>query len=127
MKFIFFTAYLWILALFHIWEHRRFEADLRDYAAGKTDGDWRVCARSDSAVMLRRAFMIKTRNDVVRYAAPVVFLLVWLLLFHMWWLAFAYIAIMACKWFLGETWLENGGRRYRFRLFNRDIFRGQLD
>lgn len=126
MTFLLFTGFLWILAVFHVWEHRCYERDLRQYLSGRSDGDWRKCAGDEHHVMIRRAFRPAAGRDVLRYALPVLFLFVWLLVFRSWFPAGVYIAAMAIKWFAAQTWLDIAARRYEVRVFGRSLFSAPL-
>ena len=126
MKFIFFSGFLWIVAIFHLWDHRRFECDVASFMDGARDGDWRVIAEN-GAVVVKRAFKITTRADIVRYAGPVVFLFVWLLVFRYWTPAVIYMLAVFTKWFLAQTYIDATARRYTVSLFGRNLFTAKID
>lgn len=116
--------------MFHLWDHRRFEEDLRRLDAGQGSfaaGDWRPAAlpAGESGTALKRAFIIRGQADLARYAAPVVLFCLWLLLFRSWGLAGIYAAIIACKWFAVTTVLDNGGS-YRCYFAGKKFFTGRL-
>lgn len=130
MKFFLFTGLLWICAMFHLWEHRRFERDLRLLEAGEAmaAGDWRPVAlpKGAAGLALKRAFAIRDRMDIFRYAAPVLIFCLWLLLLRSWGLAFAYAAIVAVKWFCVTTVWERADAYYLY-ICGRRFFTGRLD
>ncbi len=127
MLFILFTVFLWALAGFHVWEHRRFEHDLRQYINGQRDGDWRICDENSTGFVLKRAFKITTRADVARYAMPVIFLFVWLVVFRNWWPVAFYLTIIIVKWFVAQTWVDVAARRYTLVLSGHRLLSGKID
>ncbi len=127
MLFILFTVFLWILAGFHLWEHRRYEHDLRQYIDGQRGGDWRVCGEGVMGVALKRAFRVATRADMLRYAMPVIFLFVWLVVFRSWWPVALYVTVIVVKWFVAQTWVDVAQRRYTLVLAGYRLLSGRLD
>lgn len=128
MKFIFFSGFLWLLAIFHLWDHRRFERDIRLYMNGQRDGDWRIVDGDDSSIFIvKRAFKISSRADIVRYATPVVFLFLWLVIFRFWSPACAYVLVIAIKWFVVETLIDTSARTYTLRLLGQSLFSARVD
>lgn len=123
MTFILFSIFVWVMAIFHVWDHRRFEHDVRDYIDGYRGGDWRVV----NTGVLKRAFRIPARADSLRYAMPVIFLFAWLAVFHYWAPAAIYVLVIAAKWFLAETHIDTQTRSYAVVMLGRRIFGGRLD
>lgn len=127
MKFIVFSVFVWALALFHMWDHRRFEDDLTARANGDMSRDWReVSPRQDDTLYLRRAFHVTTRSDGIRYGAPVGFFFFWLMVFHNWLPALGYIALIAGKWLCVTTAVHLPSMTYRVMLAGIVIFNGSL-
>lgn len=126
MKFIFFSGFIWIVAIFHMWDHRRYERDIARYMDGARDGDWRQVG-SDGDEIIKRAFKISTRADIARYAMPVVFFLVWLLVFRFWAPALIYAVIIFAKWFVAQTRVDIASRRYSVYLLGYRVFGARLD
>ena len=126
MKFIVFSVFIWLVAIFHLWDHRRYERDIARYMDGARDGDWRQVGQGDGDIV-KRAFKITTRADIVRYATPVVFLLIWLLLFRAWTPAILYVAAVFAKWFIAQTHIDTAGRRYSVYLLGYRMFGARLD
>lgn len=137
MIFLVFTALLWLIALFHIWDHRRFERDLSrltetvhlDTGGPRARSDWRpvpLPRGAESGVAFRRAFMIDTRYDALRYAVPVVFFVVLLLGLKAWFWAGFYLLAVVVKWFATTAVLHGAARRYDIYLLNKKIFSAAL-
>ena len=126
MKFIFFSGFLWMMAIFHLWDHRRYEQDIRRYMDGVRDGDWRLIATGAQDTVMR-AFKISGRSDVIRYAGPVVFVFIWLVVFRYWAPAIIYMMVIGTKWFLVQTHIDADQRRYTAALFGRRLFSATLD
>lgn len=131
MTFFLFTGLLWLTALFHVWDHRWFERDLRKMLHAPmpdpATGDWRLIGGRaiDMDLRLRRAFIIRNSADILRYAGPIVIFCLWLLLFRSWGLALSYGAIVVVKWFLVTTILRRDGS-YTLRLFGCAFLTAQL-
>ncbi len=127
MKFVLFSGFLWLVAIFHLWDHRRFERDVQRYMDGARGGDWREVTAGNGGVALKRAFKITDRGDLLRYTLPVVFLLVWLVVFRYWAPAVLYTAAVFLKWFVAQTRIDAATRQYAIFLLGRRIFGARLD
>jgi hypothetical protein len=128
VAFILLTTVLWILALFHIWDHRRYERDLGAYLQDG-GGDWRPVAPPAGArpgAALKRAFRIDTRADLWRYAGPVAIFAVILIGLRHWGLAAAYAGVVSVKWFALTTVTARETRRYAVYLAGRRVFESPL-
>lgn len=114
MVFVCFLLLLWGMALFYRAEHRAYIRELAALAPQlKAQGaavlagrDWRPVRQEGEVFVLKRAFQIKTRKDVLRYALPVLFFCAILFILREWSFAFFYAAIAAAKWFGTETRLR---------------------
>lgn len=127
MLFFVFAVTLWLAAMFHLWDHRRFEADLKIYRRQPDNpavADFRRVAVPPGG--LRRAFAIRGAQDVLRYGAPVGFFCLLLLWLQSWWIAGFYAAIVIVKWFALTTVLTGGGDSYRISLAGCEIFSASL-
>ncbi len=127
MIFIVFTIMLWLIALFHIWDHRRFEQDLAALAEGKRD--WRAVALPagvSTGEAYRRALMIHSRADFTRYAVPVLFFVVLLLGVKSPVAAALYLAVIVIKWFVSKVVLYRDEGRYEIYLLHQRVFAAAL-
>ncbi|MEZ0260286.1 MAG: hypothetical protein ACAH80_04710 [Alphaproteobacteria bacterium] len=138
MKYPFFLFLIWTIALFHVWEHRRFIEELRrlqrvladfnpvrEATAEKLKGhDWRIVSLDGTKLGLRRAFMVKDAFSAARYAMPVLFVALSLLVLESWSMAGAYLAGVIIKWFVTKTVLElsPANPRYDVRLLGVPLF-----
>lgn len=123
MTFFIFTALVWLLALFHLWDHRCFERDLRALEQGMPIErlDWRRVA---GGVALKRGFFIRRRDDYLRYAVPVVFFAVLLIGLRGWTLAMLYAAVIIVKWAAVSVTLADD--KYTLWLAGRALFSARL-
>jgi hypothetical protein len=137
-----FLFLIWAIALFHVWEHRRFIEELRKLQrvlAGfspareelqeKLKGrDWRIVALQGTRLGLRRAFVVKDGFSAARYAAPVAFIVLSLLVLETWIMAGIYFALVFTKWFLTKTVLDvsPANARYDVTLFGITLFGEEL-
>ena len=112
--------------MFHLWDHRRFETDLRRYMDGERELDWRELGH-DGQLVLKRAFKITSRADIWRYATPVALLFVWLLVFRYWTPAIMYVLAVSAKWFAAQTHVDIAQRSYEITLFGKRLFGAKLD
>lgn len=137
-----FLFLIWAIALFHVWEHRRFIEELRklqrvlasfspakEELAEKLKGrDWRIVSLEGTKLGLRRAFMVKDGFSAARYAAPVAFIVASLLVLETWIMAGVYFALMVVKWFMTKTVLDVSpvNARYDVTLFGMTLFGEEL-
>lgn len=112
--------------MFHLWDHRRFEADLRRYMDGERGLDWREVGHNGE-VVLKRGFKITCRADIWRYATPVVFLFLWLVVFRYWTPAVMYVLLIMAKWFIAKTHVDIAQRAYTITCFGKNLFGARLD
>lgn len=138
MMYPLFLFSIWAIALFHVWEHRRYIEELRGLqrvVANFTPSretlteqlkgrDWRIVSLEATKLGLRRAFMVKGAFSAARYAAPVVFFVLCLLLLESWNMAAGYFFAIVIKWFLTVTVLDvsPANPRYDLRLFGVTLF-----
>lgn len=133
-----FLFLIWAIALFHVWEHRRYIEELRklqrvlaDFSPAREKlaeqlkgRDWRLVSLEGTKAGLRRAFMVKDSFSAARYAAPVMFITLSLLLLETWAMAGAYLAAVIVKWFLTKTVLDvsPANARYDVTLLDWEMF-----
>ncbi len=128
MIFVVMAVFLWAVALFHIWDHRCFERDLRHYRDGRAGLDWRVvCPQRGNAVFLKRAFVVDTREARLRYGVPVLVFTLCLLLFKSWLAAGLYALAMIGKWFVATTVFDTVAGQYRVMVSRWTVFTARLD
>lgn len=118
--------------MFHQREHRLFETELKKIAVKLAAGenldneDWRIMGRDGGIYKLKRAFRIPGREDLIRYAVPVILAAIILILLQSWALGFAYILLLGVKWFATVTVIDVKKSAYSvtlfgFRIFGQDI------
>jgi len=133
-----FLFLIWAIALFHVWEHRRYIEELRKLQrvlANFTPAretlaellkcrDWRIVSLEGTKLGLRRAFNVKDGFSAARYAAPVVFVALSLLVLETWTMSGVYLAAIVVKWFVTKTVLElsPANPRYDVTLFGAALF-----
>lgn len=133
-----FLFLIWSIALFHVWEHRRYIEELRklqrvlagfspvrEELAEKLKGrDWRIVSLEGTKLGMRRAFAVKDGFSAGRYAAPVLFLTLSLLVLETWAMCGAYLAAVIVKWFMSKTVLDvsPANPRYDVTLFGFELF-----
>jgi hypothetical protein len=138
MKFLLFICCLWAMGWFHRREHLRDAAALRDVQktlsslppdkdALKTalaGQDWRLVSLTPRHAVLKRAFQVERREDMLRYGMPLVFLAVLLIALQGWGIAAVYAAVLAVKWFALTTavTLSPYDGRYDVSLFGIRLF-----
>lgn len=138
MKFFVFTTLVLILGMFHRREHVLYENELyalrRKLESGTPDEnkvkeelkgrDWRLTGFDRTYALLKRAFEVPGREDLLRYAVPVVVLCVIIVYLRAWHLAAIYGVVMGLKWFVVVTALDIDPftPRYETRLFGYRIF-----
>lgn len=85
--------------------------------------DWRVVARREGCISLRRAFNIRTRADFLRYALPVLVFCIFLFALKSWAVAGMYLAILLVKWFVVVTDIHaDTPPRYQVRILGYSLF-----
>jgi len=106
MAFIIFMLLVYLMALFHRFEHRAMIADLARMAAclpldgGVPKGhDWRQTGGTNDAPQLKRGFDVPDKTAVLRYALPVFFAAAMMIALQDFMLAGAYILLCTAKWF----------------------------
>lgn len=106
MDFMVFLSLVYALAVFHRFEHRVMIKDLAQLASflplqnGVPQGhDWRQTGGNAENPMLKRAFHISGKNDVLRYAVPVLGAAVMLIFLQSFIFAGAYVLFCLVKWF----------------------------
>jgi len=106
MMFFVFILLIYGMGLFHRFEHRAMIADLRALLplvpmAGEPPAphDWRRCGGTDAKPLLKRAFNPRGAAAALRYAMPVLFAAVMLIVLQAYVFAACYIALCAVKWF----------------------------
>ncbi|MBI1215682.1 MAG: hypothetical protein GC185_07680 [Alphaproteobacteria bacterium] len=138
MKFIVFILGIWAISWFHRREHRRYVAELKalqaklavlphdaaSVTAALEGTDWRMTALEPSRAGFKRAFQVKDREDLLRYAVPVALLVVIIVFLHGWGTAGLYGAALALKWFAAQTelTLSTLDPRYEVTLFGLRLF-----
>lgn len=106
MNFIVFILLIYLLALFHRFEHRAMIADLTRLSAllplqgGVPAGhDWRRTGGTHDAPRLKRGFDVPDKKAALRYALPVVFAAAMMIVLQDFMLAGIYTGLCAVKWF----------------------------
>lgn len=129
MTFLLLGFLLWVSGLFHLWDHRRAESDVRSVMDGKDPAahDWLVVGQDGASLLLRRAFNPLGRADQLRYAGPIVIFALWLLVFKSWPAAFLYASVVMVKWFLSVIVVDTAKRLYEARLFGHKLFGEKFD
>lgn len=115
MGFVLFMALVYAAAVFHRFEHRLMQRELAALAARwpsgaalPPDADWRITGGTAERPQLRRAFRITGRAALWRYALPVVFTSMMMIVLQDFTLAGIYAAICAVKWFATDVRLTRG-------------------
>lgn len=137
-----FLLMIWAIALFHVWEHRRFIEELRKLqrvlagfaparetlAEQLKDRDWRIVSLEGTKLGLRRAFNVKDGFSAARYAVPVLFMTLSLLVLEAWVMAGVYLISILIKWFLTVSVLDisPANPRYDVRLLGLKLFGEEL-
>lgn len=111
MNFIVFMLLVYLLGLFHRFEHRTMIRDLTRLAPllplqnGVPAGhDWRQTGGGADAPQLKRGFDVPDRAALLRYALPIVFAAAMMLALQGFTMAGVYILLCTAKWFgLGVT------------------------
>jgi hypothetical protein len=133
-----FLFLIWAIALFHVWEHRRYIEELRklqrvlanfspvrDTLAEQLKGcDWRIASLEGTKLGLRRAFLVKDGFSAARYASPVLFVTLSLLVLETWAMSGVYLVLVIVKWFVTKTVLDisPANARYDVTLFGATLF-----
>lgn len=132
MQFVVFIILLFAVCHFHRREHQRLAPELRTLLQTtsngglQTDADWQVIQTDGNILYLRRAFMLKSRFDQLRYFLPVAFLAVMLIVLQSWVMAGLYAAIVCIKWFVTSIRLDIKRERYDVTIFSTALFGEQL-
>lgn len=129
MLFVIFILLLFALSRFYRWEHLLFERELRQWRQTEfaddylRQHDWRVVARPEGRICLRRAFHVRTRADLLRYAVPVIAFCVILFVLKSWIFSGLYLVVIAVKWFAAVTDVYTGTPpRYQVRISDYSLF-----
>jgi len=131
MEYVVFTILIWTMALFHRQEHRTLRAELqslpRSTLTEKTEiagHDWRVTAIEAEHIILKRAFQPIGRAGILRYALPVLFLAVMMIVLQSIALTCAYLAALVLRWFVLEIKLTRTPEplAYAATLYGRQLF-----
>lgn len=138
MKFLVFIFVVFAIGLFHRREHilyenglfalrKKLETDKPDESEirEKLKGmDWRLAGMDRSYALLKRAFNVPEKEDILRYAVPVALLCVLIVYLGVWRIAALYGCALALKWFVAETALDLDPftPRYEARLFGKRLF-----
>ena len=132
MQFVVFIILLFSVCQFHRREHQRLEVELRTLLQTASNGtlpadtDWQVMRFEQNILHLRRAFMLKSTFDRLRYFLPILFLAVMLIILQSWIMAAIYAAILCVKWFVTRIRLDITRGRYDVIIFSKALFGEQL-
>lgn len=132
MQFVVFIILLFALCQFHRREHQRLAPELRGLLQTASNGalpaeaDWQVIRTDGNILHLRRAFMLKSNFDRLRYFLPIAFLAVMLIALQSWMMAGIYAAIICIKWFVTSIRLDIKRERYDVTIFSVAVFGEQL-
>jgi hypothetical protein len=132
MEYVVFTVLVWTVALFHRREHRNLRQELQALPAHSltettpaiSGYDWRVTAVDAGSVTLKRAFQPIGRAGILRYALPVLFLAVMMIVLQSFIMAGAYLAALALRWFVLEIKITRPPQQpaYTATLYGRPLF-----
>lgn len=132
MEYVVFTVLVWTVALFHRREHRGLQQELqtlpREALTETTPAiaghDWRVTAVDAGSVTMKRAFQPVGRAGILRYALPVVFLAVMMIVLQSFIMAAAYLAALMLRWFVLEIKITRPPEQaaYTALLYGRQLF-----
>lgn len=106
MMFVVFIALIYAIGFFHRFEHREMIRDLRALlpllplgADMPPPHDWRRTGGTAERPQLKRAFNPATARAATRYALPVLFTVVLIIVLQAYIFATAYAAVCMVKWF----------------------------
>lgn len=135
MIFVVFILLLWAAALFHRAEHRALPQELRalDKPQSWTVGaqipghDFRLVAQKNDSFVLKRAFHPQGYRGVLRYALPVLFLAVMMIILQSIPMTLAYFVFLYLRWFATETVLYPApDKRFEVTLWHKRIYEETL-
>lgn len=135
MIFVVFLLLIWSAALFHRAEHRQLPQELRrlDSTQGWVTGariaghDWRLMAEKDDGFVLKRAFHPEGISGVLRYALPILFLAVMMIVLQNIPLTLGYLAFLYLRWFAVEIiFYPAPDSRFHVVLWDRTIYKDVL-
>jgi hypothetical protein len=132
MEYVVFTVLIWTAALFHRREHRALRQELRalphdaltEITPALAGHDWRITALDAKSATLKRAFQPIGRAGVLRYALPVVFLAVMMIVLQSYIMAAVYLTALTLRWFVLEIKLTRPPEQpaYTAFLYGRPLF-----
>lgn len=131
MIFVVFILLLWAAALFHRAEHRALPRELRGLGKAENwvigaqipEHDFRLVAQRNGSFVLKRAFHPQGYRGVLRYALPVLFLAMMMIILQSIPVTLAYFVFLCLRWFATEIVLYPApDNRFEVTLRHRKIY-----